>query len=207
MGLIEDISKFLETRLEEFIRNNPQMELRLLEDKLQEQEAEIAKLIVTSEVEEKKLQDQILAIAEEIRTWHERVTKAESYGRQDLANAARDREAALLRQGNQVWAQMELVKKRLADSKVLQGQIKERRIAVKAKIAEAAKAAQEQAKAAKANATSSTYGSTNHYTVNWDNLYSRGGAAGYGEYDDLDAKFRELEAQEELDALKRKMGR
>jgi uncharacterized protein (TIGR04376 family) len=205
MGLIEDISKFLETRLEEFIRNNPQMELRLLEDKLQEQEAEIAKLIVTSEVEEKKLQDQILAIAEEIRTWHERVTKAESYGRQDLANAARDREAALLRQGNQVWAQMELVKKRLADSKVLQGQIKERRIAVKAKIAEAAKAAQDKAKTQSTSTANST--NSNPYTVNWDNLSGRSGASGYGEYDDLDAKFRELEAQEELDALKRKMGR
>ncbi len=202
MGLIEDISRFLETRLEELIRNNPQMELRLLEDKLQEQEAEIAKLIVTSEVEEKKLQDQILAIAEEIRTWHERVTKAESYGRQDLANAAREREAALLRQGNQVWAQMELVKKRLADSKVLQGQIQERRAAVKVKIAEAAKAAQEQTKTQK-----DTTAGSNSYAFNWENLYNRESAKGYGEYDDLDAKFRELEAQEELEALKRKMGR
>lgn len=205
MGLIEDISRFLETRLEEFIRNNPQMELRLLEDKLQEQEAEIVKLIVNSEIEEKKLQDQILAIAEEIRTWHERVTKAESYGRTDLANAARDREAALLRQGNQVWAQMELVKKRLADSRILQKQIQERRVAVKAKIAEAAKAAQEKAKTQSTSTGNST--NSNPYTVNWDNLSSRSGAAGYGEYDDLDAKFRELEAQEELDALKRKMGR
>ncbi|MEI6430316.1 MAG: TIGR04376 family protein [Pseudanabaena sp. ELA607] len=205
MGLIEDISRFLETRLEEFIRNNPQMELRLLEDKLQEQEAEIVKLIVNSEIEEKKLQDQILAIAEEIRTWHERVTKAESYGRTDLANAARDREAALLRQGNQVWAQMELVKKRLADSRILQKQIQERRVAVKAKIAEAAKAAQEKAKTQSTSTGNST--NSNPYTVNWDNLSSRSGASGYGEYDDLDAKFRELEAQEELDALKRKMGR
>ena len=54
MGLIEDISRFLETRLEEFIRNNPQIELQILEDKLRQQEEEIAKLIVSSKLEEKK---------------------------------------------------------------------------------------------------------------------------------------------------------
>lgn len=67
MGLLEDISRFLETRLEEFIRNNPQIELQILEDKLHQQEAEITKLIVNSKLEEKKLQDRILEIAEEIR--------------------------------------------------------------------------------------------------------------------------------------------
>lgn len=110
MGLIEDISRFLETRLEEFIRNNPQIELQILEDKLRQQEEEIAKLIVSSKLEEKQLQDRILEIAEEIRVWHDRTVKAESFDRPDLASAAKEREAALLRQGNQIWAQMELVK-------------------------------------------------------------------------------------------------
>lgn len=53
MALLEDISRFLETRLEEFIRNNPQIELQILEDKLRQQEEEIAKLIVSSKLEEK----------------------------------------------------------------------------------------------------------------------------------------------------------
>lgn len=53
MGLIEDISRFLETRLEEFISNNPQIELQILEDKLRQQEEEIEKLIITSKQEEK----------------------------------------------------------------------------------------------------------------------------------------------------------
>ncbi|MFN7858752.1 MAG: TIGR04376 family protein, partial [Pseudanabaena sp.] len=67
MGLIDDISRFLETRLEEFIRNNPQIELQILEDKLRQQDEEITKLIVSSKQEEKQLQDRILEIAEEIR--------------------------------------------------------------------------------------------------------------------------------------------
>ena len=63
MGLIDDISRFLETRLEEFIRNNPQIELQILEDKLRQQDEEITKLIVSSKQEEKQLQDRILEIS------------------------------------------------------------------------------------------------------------------------------------------------
>lgn len=190
MGLIEDISRFLETRLEEFIRNNPQIELQILEDKLRQQEEEIAKLIITSKQEEKNLQERILEIAEEIRVWHDRTVKAESFDRQDLANLAKEREAALLRQGNQIWAQMELVKKRAIDSQSLQVQIQERRKEVQAKVAEAAKTA-------KVKAPSST-------PLNWDNLYT---PPFRDPNDKLEETFRRWEMDEELERLKRNMGK
>ena len=192
MALLEDISRFLETRLEEFIRNNPQIELQILEDKLYQQEAEITKLIVNSKLEEKKLQDRILEIAEEIRIWHDRTVKAESFNRPDLANPAKEREAALLRQGNQIWAQMEIVKKRAIDSQALQGQIQERRKEVQAKIAAAAKTAKEKP------ASSSTT------PLNWDSLYT----PPFRDPDDkLEETFRRWEMDEELSRLKRNMGR
>ena len=192
MALLEDISRFLETRLEEFIRNNPQIELQILEDKLYQQEAEITKLIVNSKLEEKKLQDRILEIAEEIRIWHDRTIKAESFNRPDLANPAKEREAALLRQGNQIWAQMEIVKKRAIDSQALQGQIQERRKEVQAKIAAAAKTAKEKP------ASSSTT------PLNWDSLYT----PPFRDSDDkLEETFRRWEMDEELDRLKRNMGK
>jgi len=192
MGLLEDISRFLETRLEEFIRNNPQIELQILEDKLHQQEAEITKLIVNSKLEEKKLQDRILEIAEEIRIWHDRTVKAESFDRPDLANPAKEREAALLRQGNQIWAQMEIVKKRAIDSQALQGQIQERRKEVQVKIAAAAKTAKE-----KQTSTSST-------PLNWDSLYT----PPFRDPDDkLEETFRRWEMDEELSRLKRNMGK
>ena len=192
MGLLEDISRFLETRLEEFIRNNPQIELQILEDKLYQQEAEITKLIVNSKLEEKKLQDRILEIAEEIRIWHDRTVKAESFNRPDLANPAKEREAALLRQGNQIWAQMEIVKKRAIDSQALQGQIQERRKEVQAKIAAAAKTAKEKP------ASSSTT------PLNWDSLYT----PPFRDSDDkLEETFRRWEMDEELSRLKRNMGK
>jgi uncharacterized protein (TIGR04376 family) len=190
MGLLEDISRFLETRLEEFIRNNPQIELQILEDKLRQQEEEIVKLIVSSKQEEKNLQDRILEIAEEIRIWHDRTVKAESFNRPDLANPAKEREAALLRQGNQVWAQMELVKKRAIDSQALQVQIQERRKEVQSKIAEAAKTAKE-------TPASKT-------PLNWDNLYT---PPFRDPNDKLEETFRRWEMDEELERLKRNMGK
>ncbi|MCA6572200.1 MAG: TIGR04376 family protein [Pseudanabaena sp.] len=190
MGLIDDISRFLETRLEEFIRNNPQIELQILEDKLRQQDEEITKLIVSSKQEEKQLQDRILEIAEEIRVWHDRTVKAESFNRSDLANLAKEREAALLRQGNQVWAQMEIVKKRAIDSQALQVQIQERRKEVQAKI-------EEEAKTAKAKSPSTT-------PLNWDNLYT---PPFRDPNDKLEETFRRWEMDEELERLKRNLGK
>jgi uncharacterized protein (TIGR04376 family) len=195
MGLIDDITRFLETRLEEYIRSNPQMELQVLEDQLRGQAEEVAKLIVGFEVQEKGHQDQILAIAEEIKLWHSRALKAEAAGRKDLANGAKEREASFLRQGNQVWAQMELVKQRRTQTLELQSQIQVRRKEVQAKITEAAKAAKSapQPQASPANPA-----------FNWENLYTPRSASSF---DDLDNKFKQWEMDEDLEQLKRRMGK
>lgn len=113
MSLFDDLSQFLEERLDEFLEKNPHLEFQALEEQLREQERDTNKLILQLQQQEKSLQDQILAIAEEIKIWHGRVAKAQAANKQDLAEAAREREAALLRQGNQVWGQMEGVKKEL----------------------------------------------------------------------------------------------
>ncbi|MEL6222676.1 MAG: TIGR04376 family protein, partial [Cyanobacteria bacterium J06627_8] len=103
MGLFEDFSRFLETRLEEFMKNNPHLELQALEEQLQEQEEETLRLITSFRLKEKQLKDQILETAQEVKRWHLRIQKAESAKRLDLAAPAREREAQLLRQGNQLW--------------------------------------------------------------------------------------------------------
>jgi uncharacterized protein (TIGR04376 family) len=195
MGLIEDITRFLETRLEEYIRSNPQMELQVLEDQLRGQAEEVAKLIVGFGVQEKGHQDRILAIAEDIKLWHSRAVKAEAAGRNDLANGAKEREAAFLRQGNQVWAQMELVKQRRAQTLELQAQIQVRRKEVQAKITEAAKTAK---------ATPPPKSTPENPAFNWENLYTPRSPSSF---DDLDDKFKKWEMDEELERLKRKMGK
>lgn len=188
MGVVEDISRFLETRLEEYIRSNPQIELQALDEKLRQQEAEVNRLIVEFRGKEKQFQDQILAIAEEIKLWHSRAQKATAANRQDLATAAQEREAGLLRQGNQVWGQMELIKERLKQTEPLQTRIKERREEVRIKLAEAEKARPRPEPTP---------------AFKWENLKTPTNDPN----DPLEQKFQRWEMDEELESLKRKMGR
>ena len=195
MGLFDDLSRFLETRLEEFLRNNPHLELQALEEQLREQQEDTLRLIADLQREEKKLQAEILDTAQEIQRWHSRLDKAKAANRQDLAQAAQEREAALLRQGNQRWGQMQGYKERIAKSKELYRQIQVRLQEVRAKAAETAKA--------------TTTPNTNQNDQPWDtkgwnqtNNYTSGSQS-----DPLEEKFRRWETDEEIEKLKRNMGR
>ncbi|MEM8779589.1 MAG: TIGR04376 family protein, partial [Cyanobacteria bacterium P01_G01_bin.49] len=133
MNLFENFSQFLETRLEEFLKSNPHLELQALLEQIREQEREALSLIVEKEGQKKRLEAEILSVAEEIQRWHQRVAKAKTAGRLDLAQAAQEREAALLRQGNQLWGQMEGAKQQIAQTKTLLNQIRQRKQEVETK--------------------------------------------------------------------------
>ena len=102
MSIFDDISNFLESQLDEFLRNNPHLELQAIEEQLKEQERDTLKLLLNLKKQQQSLQDEILAIANKIQTWHGRVSKAKEANREDLAQAAQEREAALMREGKQV---------------------------------------------------------------------------------------------------------
>ncbi|MGI0486299.1 TIGR04376 family protein [Pantanalinema rosaneae CENA516] len=192
MGLFDDFSRFLETRLEEFLRNNPHLELLVLEEKLREQEEETLRLMTDLRMQEKRLQDEILALAREIQLWHIRIEKAQSAGRLDLAEPAQQHEATLLRQGNQLWGQMEVLKERIKQTHGLQQQIEQRRKEVQVKVAES--------QAARATAKTGSQ---------WDNTTWTASTAdrSFRNIDSLEQQFRRWEAEEELEQLKRDMGR
>ncbi len=195
MGLFEDLSRFLETRLEEFLRNNPHLELQALDEQLREQEAETLRLIASFQGREKQLQNEILATAQEVQRWHERVQKARAAGRTDLASAAETREATLLRQGNQLWGQMKGVQQRIAQSKELAQRTQERRRELKEKLQQA-----EAARAASKAQSSQTPG--------WSQPagYSFGEKANTASsFDPLEQSFKDWETEEELENLKRNM--
>jgi uncharacterized protein (TIGR04376 family) len=197
VGLIDDLNRFLENRLEEFIRNNPHLELQALEEQLQEQEEDTLRLIADLQREQKSLQDEILSMAQDIQRWHERIGKAKSAGRQDLAQAAQEREAALLRQGNQRWGQMVGLKERITKAQELQRQIQVRRQEVRTKATEVqATRASSQAQSSQAQQRSETSG--------WNQSSSRNIHSGA---DTLEEKFRRWEMDDELEQLKRNMGR
>jgi len=186
MGLIEDVKRFLELRLEDLIKQNPWIELHILDEKLEQQEIEVTKLIVSCEKQEGLFQQKILALAEDVSLWHRRAQKAKEANREDLAQAAQEREASLLKEGNQVWAQMELVKQRTLQAQDLLKQIKTRRQEVKQKIQAVEQPRQ-------------TTPKTDRF--DWQNLKT----PDRDEEDPLEQQFRRWELDEELQELKRKM--
>ncbi len=188
MSIFDDISNFLENQLDEFLKNNPHLELQAIEEQLKEQERDTLKLLLDLKKQQQSLQDEVLAIANKIQTWHGRVNKAKSASREDLAQAAQEREAALMREGNQVWGKMEGVKTSIAKSQELLQQIEKRRIEIKA-----------QATQAKAQANTQK---NNSYTTGWNQGASRSSSAA----DPLEAEFQKWELDEELQQMKKNMG-
>lgn len=189
MGLFEDLSRFLETRLDEFLKANPHLELMGLEDQLRGQEQDAIALLGDLKRRQQQLEASILSTAQEIQKWHERLNKAQAANRPDLVKLAEEREAALLRQGNQHWGQMQSVKQQMEQTRVLQQQIHDRRRELKAKIAamEAEQAAQR--------------------TSNWDTGWRTSPVTGFGQMplDPVEESFQRWEMEQELEELKRQM--
>ncbi len=193
MGLFDDLSNFLETRLEEFLRNNPHLELQALEEQVREQEEDTLQLITDLERQDEKLKADILETAQEIQLWHARIAKAKAANRWDLVEPAEAREAALLRQGNQFWGQRQGVQARREQAQELLKQIQLRRKEVQQQVA--------QAQAVRATQTSQTQQST------WDQGWNQSYRTTPSGADPLDEKFKQWEMDEELERLKRQMGR
>jgi uncharacterized protein (TIGR04376 family) len=192
MGAFEDMNRFLEERLDEFLKSHPNLELQILDDQLREQASALQKTLLQMTTEQQQTQQSILKTAQDVQRWHERIEKAEQAKRPDLAEAARDREAALLRQGNQHWAQMELLKQNIQQTQKLTAQINSRRQDLKVKIREAKVTS-------KGSPTPQSWQSSTTDQP-WTSQYTPSGS------DSLEAQFKRWEMEEELEALKRKMG-
>ena len=192
MGLFDDFSQFLENRLEEFLQNNPHLELQALEEQLRQQEEDTLRLIIQLQRQEKKLEQDILSTAQEVKRWHNRIEKAQTANRLDLVQAAQEREASFLRQGNQQWGQMQGCKKRIEQAKGLYHQIKQRCKEVRAKAVQAETTHYTD----KNERRWETDGWNQNISYDFDNLF-----------DQLEEQYKSLETEEELKKMKRDMGK
>lgn len=192
MGLFDDFSQFLENRLEEFLQNNPHLELQALEEQLRQQEEDTLRLIIQLQRQEKKLEQDIFSTAQEVKRWHNRIEKAQTANRLDLVQAAQEREASFLRQGNQQWGQMQGCKKRIEQAKGLYHQIKQRCKEVRAKAVQAETTHYTD----KNERRWETDGWNQNISYDFDNLF-----------DQLEEQFKSLETEEELKKMKRDMGK
>lgn len=191
MGLFDDLGRFLESRLDEFLKNNPHLELQALDEKLREQELETRRLISDLRSREKQVESEILSTAQEIQRWHVRIEKAKAAGRMDLAEPAQAHEASLLREGNQKWGQMEVLRDRIKQTEELLPKIQVRRQEVKEELA--------QVQTARATQAEQRWAST----TGWNQSTNAFRDAS----DPLEQRFRTWETQEEIEQMKRQMGR
>lgn len=193
MSIFDDLNRFLETRLEEFLRSHPHLELQALEEQLREQQEDTRRLIADLQRQQKRLKDEILSIAKDIQRWHARIDKARAANRPDLAEAAQEKEASLLRLGNQRWGQMEGLKKRIAQSQDLLNQIQQRRQEVKAKAANT-KSSQSQ-----------TPSKSGWEKSGWNQRSNYSNSSSVA--DPLEEKFQRWETENELEQMKRNQSR
>ncbi len=183
MGLWDELSKFLETRLDEFLAGHPDLQLEVLAQKLEEQQEEAKRLLNRSRAEQKELDQKIMNMAQEIQKWHLRVEKAEAAGRFDLKDGALAREAELLREGNLLWGKREAIQAQIPQSEELLRKIHTRRQEVQEKL----KKMKEQKQ-------------TTPPPPSWRTPPRY-------EPDAIAAAFDRWETEEELEKLKREMGR
>ncbi|MBX2862051.1 MAG: TIGR04376 family protein [Leptolyngbyaceae cyanobacterium MAG.088] len=188
MSIFDDFSRFLETRLDEFLKAHPHLEMMALEEQLRGQEEDAIATLATLKRREAELETAVLETAKDIKRWHERIAKAEAAKRLDLVTPAKEREATLLRQGNHLWGQMQSVKARLTETQSLQQQIHVKRQELKAKIAAAA---QNTAQAPPRDSS----------TTGWHRSPFQAKPL-----DPLEESFQRWETEAELEELKRNMG-
>jgi uncharacterized protein (TIGR04376 family) len=190
MGLFDDMKRFLETQLDDFMSKNPHLQIQVLEEQLQQQESDTVHLLLDLRQQEKQIQAEVLTTAQEIKSWHERVGKAVAAGKKDLAAAAQERVDFLLRQGNQLWGKMQGIKDRTAQATKLLEDIKLRRQELVKKAAEVKAASSSNNAAWQAPVTP------------LGNQKTRLDAS-----DPLDAQFLRWEAEEELNNMKKSAGK
>lgn len=189
MGLFDDVSKFLETQIDEFLKNNPHLELQALDEKLAEQQRESDRLSSDLKSRLQTVEFKIRETGQEIKRWHLRIEKARKAGRNDLVILAEAHESELLREGNQVWGQMELLRDRIPQAEKLALQVQQRRQELQVKL--------EEARSERATARSSSAANS------WLNMNPTAKTSS----DPLEKKFALWETEEELQQLKRNAGR
>lgn len=117
MGIFDDFLNFLESSIDEFLQKNPELNLSLLAQEIKQEKRDTLQLISQLEAQEKQVESQILATAEDIKKWADREEKARNLQRYDLAQEAAQVKNQLLEKGSYLWQEMTKLRDRIAENK------------------------------------------------------------------------------------------
>lgn len=178
MTFFKDLHSFLEQRLEDVIRANPQLELNLLLMELDDQERQTQDLYLKLQQEVHECEQQILNLVSDIRRWRDRIQTATAAHRPDLVKVAQQREAQLRQRGQELWTQRLNALNQLPATEQLLAKIRDRRQELQRRVPRASTPPPSPPPFTGSNSPS----------------------------DPLEAEFHRLELQTALEELKRSMG-
>lgn len=100
---LDQLEARLEETLEGFLQTNPQQEALLAEQDARERQQRLRRDRVTLKTEAELQRQGLLRLAEDIRSWQERVERARRAGAHELAGRAEAHIATLMEQGRARW--------------------------------------------------------------------------------------------------------
>ncbi|MFN9644529.1 MAG: hercynine metabolism protein [Cyanobacteriota bacterium] len=179
---LDELEARLEETLEGFLKANPQQEALLAEQAARERQQHLRRDRLSLRTEAELQRQGLLRLAEDIRSWQNRVERAKGAGALELAGRAEAHIATLMDQGRARWQTL--------------AELGERFAAVERELAELAELAANARSHAKAKPGG---GSTPHQDPSSKASQPTGGT--------LEADWAAFESQQELENLRRKLQR
>lgn len=178
---LDQLEARLEQQLEGFLRDNPQQRILLEQQAARDRQRRLGEERLELQRQAEAQRRALLALAEEIRLWQQRVSRARQAGAADLAERAERHRAALMDQGRALWQAL--------------GELGVRFAAVEAELA---------ALAANPAAAGSPAGSGTAGQASQGQAAS--GTRGHASpADSLEADWQRFETQQELQELRRRL--
>ena len=104
---LDELEQNLEERLDEFLRSNPDQDLLLHEQHLQERQRDLNSRRDQMQIQAKDLRRQLLSLAAQVQAWGERTKTARKAGADDLALRAEKHLNNLMDQGRDLWNELD----------------------------------------------------------------------------------------------------
>ena len=104
---LEQLERELDARLSAFLRNNPVQDQLFSEQHLKDRAGALQRQRQQLQGEAKQQRQQLLRLAEDVRSWNSRIDRAKAAGAADLAERAEQHLSSLMNQGRALWADLE----------------------------------------------------------------------------------------------------
>jgi len=103
MSWLDDLESRLENQLEAFLRSSPAQEALLAEQERLDRLSQLRRNRLQLQQQAEQQRQELLQLAVEIRQWQERVQRARTAGATELANRAETHSTGLMERGRLLW--------------------------------------------------------------------------------------------------------